>query len=59
MPLSEEAKERLILVLAALRTTIHFGYMPLIFYLGHRAGSSPGYPPFSFWNVLPNPFDYY
>jgi len=52
MALSKEAKNRLALVTQVAQTTFHYGYLPVLIYLGFKRGSEPGMPPLSLLSLL-------
>ncbi|EDV35943.1 hypothetical protein KR018_009898 [Drosophila ironensis] len=52
MELSEGVKERLGVVVDAVQTTFHWGFVPLVLYLGFAKGAEPGMPPLSILSLL-------
>ncbi|KAH8258468.1 mitochondrial import receptor subunit TOM7 homolog [Drosophila kikkawai] len=52
MELSEGVKERLGVVVGALQTTFHWGFVPFVLYLGFRKGAEPGMPPLTILSLL-------
>ncbi|XP_022228827.1 mitochondrial import receptor subunit TOM7 homolog [Drosophila obscura] len=50
--LSQEAKERLMIVLNVVQKAIHWGFVPLVVYLGYRKGPEPGMPPLTLMNIF-------
>ncbi|KAH8287030.1 hypothetical protein KR054_000753 [Drosophila jambulina] len=52
MELSEDTKERLRTVINALETTIFWGFIPLVLFLGFRRGADPEMPPLTILSLL-------
>ncbi|KAH8401786.1 hypothetical protein KR009_007843 [Drosophila setifemur] len=52
MELSEGVKERLGVVVDAVQTTFHWGFVPLVLYLGFAKGAEPGMPALSILSLL-------
>lgn len=52
--LTEEAKERLQIVISIATTTFNFGYIPFIIYLGWKLGPDSGCGRFHFTHFLFN-----
>ncbi|KAH8356196.1 hypothetical protein KR200_006109 [Drosophila serrata] len=52
MVLSEETKERLKVVLNAMETTVAWGFIPFVLFLGFRRGADPDMPPLTILNLL-------
>ncbi|XP_026844695.1 mitochondrial import receptor subunit TOM7 homolog [Drosophila persimilis] len=50
--ISEDVKERLVIALAYVEKTIHWGFVPLVLYLGYRKGAEPGMPPITLMSML-------
>ncbi|XP_055851507.1 mitochondrial import receptor subunit TOM7 homolog [Episyrphus balteatus] len=52
MGLSPGAKERLESVFDVTKTVFHWGFIPMVLYLGFRKGAEPGMPPLSILSLL-------
>ncbi|XP_016989692.1 mitochondrial import receptor subunit TOM7 homolog [Drosophila gunungcola] len=52
MELSEGVKERLGVVVDAVQTGFHWGFVPLVLYLGFMKGAEPGMPPLNVFSLL-------
>ncbi|KAK8379305.1 hypothetical protein O3P69_019291 [Scylla paramamosain] len=52
MKLSPDAKQRLQTVLNIGKTVFHWGFLPLVLYLGFQQGSDPGSPEIALGNII-------
>ncbi|SPP73923.1 mitochondrial import receptor subunit TOM7 homolog [Drosophila guanche] len=52
MELSEGVKDRLGAVVGVVQTTFHWGFVPMVLYLGFTKGAEPGMPPLSILSLL-------
>ncbi|XP_034670102.1 mitochondrial import receptor subunit TOM7 homolog [Drosophila subobscura] len=49
---SEEAKDRLMIVLNVVQKTIHWGFVPFVIYMGFHKGAEIGMPPLTIINLF-------
>ncbi|KAI8127598.1 mitochondrial import receptor subunit TOM7 homolog [Lucilia cuprina] len=52
MTLSPGVKERLEVVYEIAKTTFHWGFVPMVLYLGFKKGAEPGMPPLTLMSLL-------
>ncbi|XP_030387541.1 mitochondrial import receptor subunit TOM7 homolog [Scaptodrosophila lebanonensis] len=52
MVLSDGVKERLGVVVSAVQTVFHWGFVPMVLYLGFSKGAEPGMPPLTILSLL-------
>lgn len=50
--LKPETKQRVMNVVNVAKLTVHFGFIPLILYLGFKKGNDPGMPELSLASLL-------
>ncbi|XP_044741482.1 mitochondrial import receptor subunit TOM7 homolog [Chrysoperla carnea] len=49
---ADEVKNRFGIVVDAVKTAFHWGFIPGVIYLGFKMGPDPGMPPFSLSSLL-------
>ncbi|XP_033225683.1 mitochondrial import receptor subunit TOM7 homolog [Belonocnema kinseyi] len=52
MALAPTTKQKIGIVLSASKVVFHWGFIPMVLYLGFTKGADPGMPPLSVMNLL-------
>jgi len=52
MKLSKDTKRRISTVTTVAKTTFHWGFIPVVLYLGFKQGAEPGTPPLTILSLL-------
>jgi len=50
--MSPEMKSRITTVVNVAKTAFHWGYVPVVLYLGFKKGAEPGMPPLTLFSLL-------